>query len=154
MTLSDIDIDCLYLEWHPKVKEFITGFKKEDLYKLLEDTQPSFLSQQYFNQLVNLYNDNFNKELYKKILKAEDKTTLIGLLKERDVILPRDRHLDFNIIFESVVKDNYHPAFIFELDNEIFIVDGRTRLFCCEVLNKPLLIRKLTDKAIYEYCRK
>ena len=154
MTLSDIDIDCLYLEWHPKVKEFITGFKKEDLYKLLEDTQPSFLSQQYFNQLVNLYNDDLNKELYKKILKAEDKTTLIGLLKERDVILPRDRRLDFNIIFESVIKDNYHPAFIFELDNEIFIVDGRTRLFCCEVLNKPLLIRKLTDKTIYEYCRK
>ena len=154
MTFNDIDINCLYLEWHPKVKEFITGFKKEDLCRLLENTETSLFSQQKFNQVVNLYNNNFNEELYKKILNAKDKATLIDLLKERDVILPRDRHLDLDTIFESVEKNNYHPAFIFELNNEIFIVDGRTRLFCCEVLNKPLLIRKLTDKTIYEYCRK
>ena len=68
MTFNDIDIDCLYLEWHPKVKEFITGFKKEDLCRLLENTETSLFSQQKFNQVVNLYNSNFNEELYKKFL--------------------------------------------------------------------------------------
>ena len=36
MIFTDIDIDCLYLEWHPKVKEFITGFKKNDLSNFYE----------------------------------------------------------------------------------------------------------------------
>ena len=55
MTFNDIDINCLYLEWHPKVKEFITGFKKEDLCRLLENTETSLFSQQKFNQALVLY---------------------------------------------------------------------------------------------------
>ena len=154
MTFTDIDIDCLYLEWHPKIKEFITGFKKNEIYRLLEDTETSLLPQNYFNLLVNLYDDRFYKELYENILCAENKTSLVTLLKDKDVIIPRKRHLDIDTIFESVVENNYHPAFIVELDSEVFIIDGRTRLFCCKVLNKPLLVRKLTDKTVYEYCRK
>lgn len=153
MTFNDIDIDCLYSEWHPKVKEFITGFKKEKIYRLLENTETSLFPQQNFSKLVNLHNDRFHKDLYTKILDIKDEISLVDLLKEKDVMVPRDRYIDISSTYQSVLNDNYHPAFLIELDSEIFIIDGRTRLLCSMVINKSLLVRKVTDKTIYEYCR-
>ena len=101
------------------------------------------------------YNDFFFGGI-ERILKEKNVSNFLNILKERDSFYPReiDRGYSIKEIFESVKNDDYHPILFLELNKKYYIIDGRTRFYCCLFLNIPAKVRIISDKILNENCRK
>jgi len=156
-TLYDnIDVENLFSQWHPDIRRFIEGLDESCVLEVIKNCTVESLDPPKFNEVLNLTNTENCKKIFDRILTEKNVNNFISILEERDNLHPRDIHRGFSIkeIYESVVKNNYHPILFLKLYDKYYIIDGRTRFYCCLFLNVPAKIRILSDEDINESCKK
>ena len=111
--------------------------------------QDSFDTSKY-SELLNLANTDSCEVILERILKEKDVSNFLNILEERDSLYPRDITRGFSVkeIFELVKNNDYHPIFFLELKKKYYIIDGRTRFYCCLFLNVPAKVRIISDYEI------
>lgn len=155
-TLYDnIDVENLFSQWHPDIRRFIEGLDESCVLEVIKNSTVKSLDPSKFNEVLNLTNTRNCKQIFNRILTEKNVNSFLNILEERDNLHPREIDRGFSIkeIYESVVKNNYHPLLFLELYDKYYIIDGRTRFYCCLFLNIPANIRILSDKNINENCK-
>ena len=155
-TLYDnIDVENLFSQWHPDIRRFIEGLDESCVLEVIKNSTVKSLDSSKFNEVLNLTNTKNCKQIFNRKLAEKNVNNFLNILEERDNLHPREIDRGFSIkeIYESVVKNNYHPLLFLELYDKYYIIDGRTRLYCCLFLNTPANIRILSDKNINENCK-
>lgn len=150
-----IDVENLFSQWHRDVKIFTSNLNEECALKILKTKSVSTFDIKNFNKLLNFTNTLDCKRILKKVLAEKEISRFLDILEERDNLHPRvfERGYTVNELFNLVKNDNYHPLLFLELKKNLYIIDGRTRLYCCLFLNKPAKVRILTDKELNESCK-
>lgn len=144
---DNIDVGNLFSQWHPDVRKFTLGKDKESILKLIKESKVGSFDTSKYSELLNLTNTDSCKAILERILKVKDVSNFLNILEERDSLHPRDITRGFSVkeIFELVKNNDYHPIFFLELNKKYYIIDGRTRFYCCLFLNVPAKIRKISD---------
>lgn len=147
---DDIDVGNLFSQWHPDVRKFTFGKNKESILKLVKKTKVDSFDTSKYSELLNLANTNSCEVILERILKEKDVSNFLNILEERDSLYPRDITRGFSVkeIFELVKNNDYHPIFFLELKKKYYIIDGRTRFYCCLFLNVPAKVRIISDYEI------
>lgn len=147
---DDIDVGNLFSQWHPDVRKFTFGKNKESILKLVKETKVDSFDTSKYGELLNLANTNSCEVILERILKEKDVSNFLNILEERDSLYPRDITRGFSVkeIFELVKNNDYHPIFFLELKKKYYIIDGRTRFYCCLFLNVPAKVRIISDYEI------
>lgn len=147
---DDIDVGNLFSQWHPDVRKFTFGKNKESILKLVKETKVDSFDTSKYSELLNLANTNSCEVILERILKEKDVSNFLNILEERDSLYPRDITRGFSVkeIFELVKNNDYHPIFFLELKKKYYIIDGRTRFYCCLFLNVPAKVRIISDYEI------
>ena len=153
---DDIDIGNLFDTWHRDVREFRKNLNKDCVLKILKNTHYISFDIANYNKVLNFTNTQNCINTLNKVLVEKNTNNFFNILKERDNIFPRKIGRGFTVeeIYHSVLENNYHPIFFLELDKSYYIIDGRTRFYCCLFLNVPAKVRILSDKDINESCKK
>ena len=148
-------IDCQ----EPKVKEFVQSlpvnlgrpvpiddylreYVVTKIGKLLDKVPVQNLSIDDILKLNNL--DNMPEDMYtlqniKRISGKEGyKEVYIEEMEKRDKRDYRDREFPLEPILEAVELGTCRPPLILELDNEKYVIDGRTRIYAALAANKSL----------------
>ena len=156
MSFHTIDVGNLFSQWHPDIRKFTEDLNKDCVLSMLEKTQESVFDISNFNQVLNLTNTVKCQEILTRISKEKNTSNFIEILKERDTFHPRDIDRGFSIaeIFKLVQDNNYYPILFLELNKKYYIIDGRTRFYCCIFLNVPAKIRMLRDNLLVKTCKK
>lgn len=157
MVFDDIDVhNLLFRQWHPLIKKFTSNLNNDCVLKAVKDTKVSTFDTSRYNEVLNFTNTRKCKEILGRIIKEKNKDKFLKILKERDSLHPREIKREYSIekILELVKENKYHPLFFLKLEKKYYIIDGRTRLYCCLFLNKPAKIRLVTDKDLYESCKR
>ena len=151
---SVIDVENLFNQWHPDVKEFTSKLNKEYVLNILKSTPPSFFNISKYQEVLNLTNSKYCKTLLLRILREKNTNKFINLLKERDETHPRDISRGYSIeeVLQSVEDSSYHPILFLELNKKLYIIDGRTRFYCCLFLNVPAKVRIISDNELNRKC--
>ena len=107
------------------------------------------------SSVLNFVNTENCKQTLNRVLEEKNTSNFIDILKKRDAFYPRDIDRGFSIeeIFKLVQKSNYHPILFLELNKKHYIIDGRTRFYCCIFLNEPAKVRIISDFALNEKCK-
>lgn len=147
---DDIDVGNLFSQWHPDVRKFTFGKNKESILKLVKKTKVDSFDTSKYSELLNLANTDSCEVILERILKEKDVSNFLNILEERDSLYPRDITRGFSVkeIFELVKNNDYHPIFFLELKKKYYIIDGRTRFYCCLFLNVPAKVRIISDYEI------
>lgn len=147
---DDIDVGNLFSQWHPDVRKFTFNKNKESILKLVKESKVDTFDTSKYSELLNLANTDSCEVILERILKEKDVSNFLNILEERDSLFPRDITRGFSIkeIFELVKNNDYHPIFFLELKKKYYIIDGRTRFFCCLFLNVPAKVRIISDYEI------
>lgn len=147
---DDIDVGNLFSQWHPDVRKFTFGKNKESILKLVKETKVDSFDTSKYSELLNLANTDSCEVILERILKEKDVSNFLNILEERDSLYPRDITRGFSVkeIFELVKNNDYHPIFFLELKKKYYIIDGRTRFYCCLFLNVPAKVRIISDYEI------
>lgn len=150
-----IDVENLFSQWHRDVKLFTTNLNQECALKVIKTKTTSSYDIQNHKELLNFTNTLDCKNILRKVLAEKETIKFLDILKERDNLHPRvfDRGYTVKELFNLVKNNNYHPLLFLELNKKLYIIDGRTRLYCCLFLNKPAKVRIVTDKELNESCK-
>ena len=153
---DDIDVKNLFNQWHRHIKIFTQNLNEECALEVIKNCKIDTFDTSRYKSLLNLANTGNCENILERISKEKNVTNFFDILEERDSFYPRDIRRWFTIkeIYESVVKNNYHPLLFLELYNKYYIIDGRTRFYCCLFLNIPAKVRIISDKILNENCRK
>jgi len=151
-----IDVENFFKTWHRDVRTFRQSLDQDCVLNTIKDTQISFYDISKYNQVLNFTNTVKCKDILNSVLKEKDPHSFLNILRGRDNLHPRRVQREYNIeqILESVRKNNYHPILFLELNKKSYIIDGRTRLYCCIFLNVPAKVRVLKDSFLYKTCKK
>lgn len=151
-----IDVENLYSQWHPDPIIFLKKIDQECSLDLLAKTETTYLNNSEYKNILNFTNSPECENILSRVEKETDKEKFFEILEERDKLHPRvfDRGYSIEELYDLVENGSYHPLCILELDKRMYMIDGRTRLYCCIFLNLPLKVRILTDNKLYENCRK
>ena len=155
MSFFTIDVGNLFSQWHPDIRKFTENLDKDCVLNSLKSTQESIFDTLKFKQLLNLTNTVKCQEILNRILKTNDDDSFLDLLKERDNLFPRNINRKYSVeeILLSVKENNYYPILFLELNKNYYIIDGRTRFYCCIFLNIPAKVRILKDSNLLETCK-
>lgn len=155
MIEDDIDIGNLFSQWHIDIRNFTTGLGEYCSLKVLKKSKVITFDTFNYRKVLNLTNTNSCKEILSNILKVKNKEDFLNLLKDRDKVYPRGIERGYGVekILQSVEDNKYHPIFFLELNKKHYIIDGRTRFYCCMFLNKPAKVRVMTDVDLNENCK-
>ena len=155
MSFFTIDVGNLFSQWHPDIRKFTENLDKDCVLNSLKSTQESIFDTLKFKQLLNLTNTVKCQEILNRILKTKDDDSFLDLLKERDNLFPRNINRKYSVeeILLSVKENNYYPILFLELNKNYYIIDGRTRFYCCIFLNIPAKVRILKDSNLLETCK-
>ena len=147
---DDIDVGNLFSQWHPDVRKFTFNKNKESILKLVKESKVDTFDTSKYSELLNLANTDSCEVILERISKEKDVSNFLNILEERDSLFPRDITRGFSIkeIFELVKNNDYHPIFFLELKKKYYIIDGRTRFYCCLFLNVPAKVRIISDYEI------
>lgn len=147
---DDIDVGNLFSQWHPDVRKFTFNKNKESILKLVKESKVGTFDTSKYSELLNLANTDSCEVILERISKEKDVSNFLNILEERDSLFPRDITRGFSIkeIFELVKNNDYHPIFFLELKKKYYIIDGRTRFYCCLFLNVPAKVRIISDYEI------
>ena len=151
-----IDVENLFSQWHPDVRKFVKNIDKDCALRTIQKTQISTFPSSRVTELFNFANTNSCKRILDRIVNEKNISNFFSILKERDNLYPRDISRKYSIeqIFESIEKNNYNPLLFLVLNNKYYIIDGRTRFYCCMFLNIPAKVRIVLDDKLNENCRK
>ena len=149
-----IDIGNLFSQWHPDVRKFTENLNRECTLDLLKETKITTFVTSNFKEVLNLTNTEQCQDILDRILKENNPYNFFNLLRERDTLYPRTVNRGYSVeqIFELVEQDNYHPLLFLELNKKVYIIDGRTRFYCCLFLNVPARVRILSDNELNRKC--
>lgn len=153
---DDIDVhNLLFRQWHPIIKKFTSGLNNDCVSKVVKNTQVSYFDISKYKAVNNFTNSEKCKEILTRIKKEKSTDKFLKILEERDSIHPRDIKRKYSIeeILKLVSKNEYHPLLFLELEKKYYIIDGRTRLYCCIFLNVPAKVRIVSEKNLYESCK-
>ena len=152
---DNIDVANLFKTWHPHVKAYRENLNQDSVLQFIKKTEHSSFDTTRYGEVQNFTNTNKCKSILSRVLREKNIDNFFNLLKERDSIHPRriDRGFTVEEIYKSVLVNNYHPIFLLELNKKPYIIDGRTRLYCCLFLNVPAKVRILTDQELNESCK-
>ena len=150
-----IDVENLFSQWHRDVKLFTSNLNQECALKIIKTKTTSSYDIQNHKELFNFTNTVECKSILQNVLAESNVGNFLNILKERDNLHPRsiDRGYTIEELFNLVKSDDYHPLLFLELNKNFYIIDGRTRLYCCLFLNKPAKVRIVTDKELNESCK-
>ena len=150
-----IDVENLFSQWHPDIRKFTKGINQYCVLNLIKTIEESSFDITKYNSLLNFVNTENCKKTLNRVLEEKNTSNFIGILKERDIFYPRDIDRGFSIeeIFKLVQDSNYHPILFLELNKNYYIIDGRTRFYCCIFLNIPAKVRILKDSNLLETCK-
>ena len=150
-----IDAENLFTQWHPDVRKFTANIDKECALVLIKNTKVSSFDTSKFYEVLNLTNTKQCRLILDRILKEENTTNFFNILKERDRLHPReiDREHSIEQLFKSVKEDNYYPLLFLELNKKYYIIDGRTRFYCCLFSKVPAKVRIISDYKLNETCK-
>ena len=154
-TLYDnIDVENLFDQWHPDVRTFVVDKNEKCTLKVIKNSKTSIFDTSNYNEVLNLANSRSCKNTLQSIVQEKDLSNFFETLKERDRLYPRKIERGFSVeeIFESIKNDDYHPVLFLELNKKHYIIDGRTRFYCCLFLKIPVKVRILSDKELNENC--
>tara|TARA_R100000278_G_scaffold70339_1_gene55651 strand:- start:1117 stop:1605 length:489 start_codon:yes stop_codon:yes gene_type:complete len=153
---DDIDVKNLFNQWHRHIKTFTQNLNEDCALEVIKNCKIDTFETSKFSKVLNLTNTQNCQEIFDRISIEKNVDNFLNILEERDNLHPRDIRRWFTIkeIYESVVKNNYHPLLFLELYDKYYIIDGRTRLYCCLFLNIPAKVRIISDKKLNENCRK
>lgn len=149
-----IDVENLFSQWHPDIRKFTRDINQYCVLNLIKTIKESSFDTSKHSSVLNFVNTENCKQTLNRVLEEKNTSNFIDILKERDAFYPRDIDRGFSIeeIFKLVQKNNYHPILFLELNNKSYIIDGRTRLYCCIFLNVPAKVRVLKDDFLYKTC--
>jgi len=148
----DIDLGNLFSQWHPDVRKLTSNLNEETTLEIIKSSEVKSFDITGYKKLLNFTNTKECKKILNRILDTKNKTNFLSILKERDRLHPRycDRGYSIEEIYSLVEENNYHPILFLELKNNYYIIDGRTRLYCCLFLSKPAKVRILSEQDLYE----
>ena len=151
---DNIDVENLFSQWHKHVRLFTKDLNQDCVLEYIKNTKITHFDSSKHKEVLNFTNTNKCIEILRNITEEKNKINFFKLLKERDNLHPREYQRGINIeqIFEPVKNDNYHPILFLELYKKHYIIDGRTRLYCCIFLNKPAKVRIITDYLLKRNC--
>lgn len=152
---DSIDQENLFNQWHPDVKKYTSDLDTNCALQVIKTTEESTFNILKYKEVLNLTNTRECKEILTRIVKEKDTTNFLKILKERDSLHPRyiERGYSVEEIFQLTEKDNYHPVLFLELNKKYYIIDGRTRFYCCLFLNKDVKVRIISDTKLNEKCK-
>ena len=151
-----IDVENLFSQWHPDIRRFTKDINQYCVLNLIKTIQESSFDTAKYSSVLNFVNTENCKQTLNSVLAEKNTSNFIDILKERDTFYPRDIDRGFSIeeIFKLVQENNYHPILFLELNKNYYIIDGRTRLYCCIFLNVPAKIRVLKEDLLLKTCKK
>ena len=151
-----IDVENLFSQWHPDIRKFTKDINQYCVLNLIKTIKESSFDTTRYSSLLNFVNTENCKQTLNRVLEEKNTSNFIDILKERDTFYPRDIDRGFSIeeIFKLVQENNYHPILFLELNKNYYIIDGRTRLYCCIFLNVPAKIRVLKEDLLLKTCKK
>ena len=156
MLFDDIDVHNLFFrQWHPLIKEFTSQLNKDSVLEVIKNTEITHFDISKYKEVLNFTNTKECKEVLRRIVKEKSTNKFLKILKDRDNLHPRDIKRGYSIeeLLKLVIKNEYHPLLFLELKKKYYIIDGRTRLYCCIFLNLPAKVRKISDKDLYDSCK-
>jgi len=152
--LDSIDIANLIDAWHPDIREIVPSLDEDCLIEFIKSVEVTNFPISKYKEVLNFTNTQECEQILYRILREKDHSNFINILKERDSLHPRftERGSSIEEISELVKKGDYHPICFLQLNNKIYIVDGRTRFYCCIFYNIPAKVRILYDYEILNKC--
>ena len=149
-----IDGKNLFSQWHPDVRKFTSNIVQNCAFSIIENTNESTFDITEYEKVLNFTNTKQCQVILDRILKENSTSNFFKLLKERDNLYPRSisRRYSIEEIFQLVKQDNYHPLLFLELNKKFYIIDGRTRFYCCLFLNVPARVRIISDNELNRKC--
>jgi hypothetical protein len=150
-----IDSENLFNQWHRDVKKYTFDLNRECALEVIKNTEMSFFDISKYNEVLNLTNTKECVKILNRIVRVKNVSDFLNILKERDNIYPRyiKRGYSLEEILDLVKKNDYHPILFLELNKKHYIIDGRTRFYCCIFLNEPAKVRIISDFALNEKCK-
>ena len=140
-----------------KIKEFRKKFglkndeqSAERIIPLIKKTPEKTIKYSEIPELNNLANMPGDKETLKKVMQisgdkdAEKK--YIDLMKERDAREKRKRGYNVNLLVDKIKSGEYDRPVLLKIDNELFVIGGRTRLYAALALRIDPIVKILDDK--------
>ena len=154
MDLDSIDIANLIDAWHPDIREIVSSLDEECLVEFIKGVKVTDFPISRYKEVLNFTNTQECKQILYRILREKDHSNFISILKERDSLHPRliERGITIEDISESVKSGEYHPICFLQLNERIYIIDGRTRFYCCIFHNTPAKVRILQEYDILNKC--
>jgi len=147
---DNIDVENLFQSWHRDVKSFTKDLDQNSVLTTIKNTEVSLFDISEYDKVLNFTNTSKCIDVLNRILKVKDVDRFIELLEERDSFHPRhiEREYSPKQILKSVQENNYHPILFLELNNKYYIIDGRTRFYCCIFLNLPAKVRIISENTL------
>lgn len=151
-----IDVKNFFKTWHRDIRKFRENLDFDCVSSIHKNTKTGFFDVAKCKEVLNFTNTPQCKDVLERVLNEKETHNFLSIVKERDNFHPRRIQREFTIeqILESVINDNYHPIFFVELNKNYYIIDGRTRFYCCIFLNKPAKVRVLKDSLLVKTCKK
>jgi hypothetical protein len=152
---DNIDVENLFDQWHSDIRKFVSNLNEDCVLNAIKNIQESTYDVSKYEEVLNFTNTIKCREILERALTKKDSTNFINTIKERDILYPREIERGYSVeeIFELVKKNEYHPILFLELNKKPYIIDGRTRLYCCIFLNVPAKVRLLRDSFLYKTCK-
>lgn len=105
----------------------------------------SYLELEKFHNLENKVGDRGLLKKMLEISKSQDqRSEYENYMKQRDSGENRNRGYDPVKNFDRIVSDSYEPPVALRVNDEYYLVGGRTRIYASVAAGKPIKIKILT----------
>ena len=149
-----IDGKNLFSQWHPDVRKFTANINPNCASNIIKNTEETIFDTKKYREVLNLTNTVQCRDILNRITLEQERNNFLNILKERDSLHPRDidRRYSVDEILKLIEEDTYHPLLFLELNKKLYIIDGRTRLYCCLFHKVPARVRVIFDYKLNESC--
>ena len=149
-----IDGKNLFSQWHPDVRKFTANIDPTCASNIIRNTEETIFDTRKYREVLNLTNTVQCRDILSRITLEQERNNFLNILEERDNIHPRDidRRYSVDEILKSIEEDTYHPLLFLELNKKLYIIDGRTRFYCCLFNKVSARVRVIFDYELNESC--
>ena len=150
-----IDGKNLFSQWHPDIRNFTANIDLNCAFNIIKNTEETILDTVEYRNILNLTNTDQCRDILNRIISEQERNSFLNILKERDSLYPRDidRRYSVEEILKLVEENTYHPLLFLELNKRLYIIDGRTRFYCCLFNKVPARVKIIFDKELNESCK-
>jgi hypothetical protein len=120
-----------------------SGFKLISMIKKLPSSE---IGPEQLAKLKNFNNKLGEESLIKDSLEAQEdedpKQSYVDLMTARDKQEGRKRPPEGLVgLFDSVIKGSYEPPVLLNINDKLYVIGGRTRLYAGLIANKPMKVK-------------